>query len=50
MWTNTHPTEWARIYFVLTNALPISIAGVGDLEAKVRALEFCRINLFIQSR
>ncbi|KAJ7910236.1 hypothetical protein B0H13DRAFT_2329512 [Mycena leptocephala] len=35
MWTNTHPTEWARIYFVLTNALPISIAGVGDSEAKV---------------
>ncbi|KAJ6577990.1 cupin 2 conserved barrel domain protein, partial [Mycena capillaripes] len=40
-WSNPHPTEWARIYFVLTNALPIKIAGAEGAEGKVRAWHFC---------
>ncbi|KAF7368893.1 Cupin domain-containing protein [Mycena venus] len=26
-WTNPHPTEWARLYVVVTNSLPINIGG-----------------------
>ncbi|KAJ7653225.1 hypothetical protein DFH06DRAFT_1093492 [Mycena polygramma] len=30
-WSNPHPTEWARVYAIVTNSLPISIPGVGNL-------------------
>ncbi|KAJ7277497.1 hypothetical protein C8J57DRAFT_1309413, partial [Mycena rebaudengoi] len=34
-WKNPHPTEWTRIYAVLTNSVPVSIAGVGGAEDKI---------------
>jgi hypothetical protein len=37
-WKNPHPTEWTRIYAVLTNSVPVSIAGVGGAEDKVRMI------------
>jgi hypothetical protein len=39
-WTNPHPTEWARLYVVVTNALPIKIAG-GSSEDQVSVLISC---------